>query len=96
MIKICSIPLVAIAMLAATAGAARAQHVVGGMGEDVRIGAFGGRADDRLGGRVLPDKHGLDTTGRNGARTRAGDRQAAHAAGTRAKALSLPPGRNLP
>ena len=95
MIKICSIPLVAIAMLAATPGAAQAQHVVGGMGEEVRIGAFGGQADNHLAGRVPPDKHGLNAAGRNEARTRAGDRQGVRAASTRAK-VPLLPGRHLP
>ena len=38
--KIYSFALMAIAALAATSGAAQAQHVVGGMGEEVRLGAL--------------------------------------------------------
>ncbi|NUA30112.1 hypothetical protein [Cupriavidus basilensis] len=93
--KIYSFALMAIATLAATSGAAQAQHVVGGMGEEVRLGAFGGRADSHLGGRGLPDSHGPNAAGRDRNRTRAIDRYAVRATGARAKAPSLP-GRNLP
>ncbi|MGO4158289.1 hypothetical protein [Cupriavidus sp. YAF13] len=93
--KIYSFALMAIAMLAATSGAAQAQHVVGGMGEEVRIGAFGGRADNYLSGRGLPDSRGPNAAGRDRNRTRANDRHAVRATGARGKAPSLP-GRNLP
>ncbi|GAB7548262.1 hypothetical protein CS8_079550 [Cupriavidus sp. 8B] len=93
--KIFSFPLMAIAMLAATSGAAQAQHVVGGMGEEVRIGAFGGRADNYMGGRGLPDSHGLNAAGRDRVRTRAIDRHGAPATSARGKVPTLP-GRHLP
>ncbi|RWA54136.1 hypothetical protein AU476_11665 [Cupriavidus sp. UYMSc13B] len=44
--KIHAYPLIAMAMLTTVSGAAFAQHVVGGMGEEVRIGAFGGPTHD--------------------------------------------------
>lgn len=93
--KICSIPLVAIAMLAATSGGAQAQQIVGGMGEEVRIGAFGGRVDRDLGGRGLPESHGLSAAGRKKAHTRTVDRSGVRAASTRGK-VPLLPGRHLP
>ncbi|WP_416050984.1 hypothetical protein [Cupriavidus basilensis] len=93
--KIYSFALMAIATLAATSGAAQAQHVVGGMGEEVRLGVFGGRADNYLGGRSLPDSHGLTAAGRDRNRTRAVNRQAVRASGPRGRTPSLP-GRNLP
>lgn len=93
--KIYSFALMAIAMLVATSAAAQAQHVVGGMGEEVRLGAFGGRADNYLGGRSLPDSHGLNAAGRDRHRTRATDRHAVRANGARGRTPSLP-GRNLP
>ena len=93
--QIYSFALMVIAMLAATSGAAQAQHVVGGMGEEVRIGAFDSRADNYLGGRGLPDSHGPNAASRDRNRTRAIDRRAVRATGARAKAPSLP-GRNLP
>ncbi|QOT80325.1 hypothetical protein [Cupriavidus basilensis] len=93
--KIYSFALMAIAALAASSGAAQAQHVVGGMGEDVRLGAFGGRGDNDLGGRSLPDSQGLNAARRDRNRARAIDRHAVRASGARGRTPSLP-GRNLP
>ncbi|AQV94410.1 hypothetical protein BJN34_10980 [Cupriavidus necator] len=89
------ISLMAMAMLTAASGAALAQHVVGGMGEEVRIGAFSsptqGSHNNRIGSvgrRLDPSKPGKVL--RQGA-----NQHAAHPASARGPVPTLP-GRHLP
>jgi hypothetical protein len=79
-------------LLAATSsGAALAQHVVGGMGEPVRMGAFDARGliDNQTAGQT-----GV-AHGKGKPRARTTDAHRAPAAGTRVGAPALP-GRHLP
>ncbi|WP_354685083.1 hypothetical protein [Cupriavidus necator] len=91
--KILSLSTLAMAMLAA-AGTAHAQHVVGGMGEEVRIGAFTDQAHGSR-NRGPHDSRGFSTAKRAKAPARAADRQDARRTGVRAPAAALP-GRHLP
>lgn len=89
-----SLSLMAMAMIAAASGTAHAQHVVGGMGEEVRIGAF---SEPAHGGRTrgLSDGRAFNAAKRDKGRTRSSERHDARPGTVRAPASSLP-GRHLP
>ncbi|MGX6568847.1 hypothetical protein [Cupriavidus necator] len=89
--KIHAYPLMAIAMLTAS-GAAFAQHVVGGMGEEVRIGAFSGPTHRTDSSRGTPTGR-TDNTAKPG--RQAADPRSARPVSTRGPAPTLP-GKHLP
>ncbi|MFJ4290961.1 hypothetical protein ACIP1U_14400 [Cupriavidus sp. NPDC089707] len=88
-----ALPLVAAALLATASGIAHAQHVTGGMGEPVRIGAFSAPAERIDGDRRLaaPRASGQARAGMTRRQGSAG--QAARPGGAPAAPL---PGRHLP
>lgn len=87
--------LAAMAVLAAAPLAAQAQHVVGGMGEEVRIGAFGGRSDNLADNRGPVHRNGLHAAGRDKGRARTDDRYQMRTGNAQGKATALP-GKHLP
>lgn len=89
-----SLSLMAMALMAAASGAAHAQHVVGGMGEEVRIGAFSDQAHGNR-NRGLSDSRAFNAAKRDKGRTRSTERHDARPGSVRAPASSLP-GRHLP
>lgn len=89
-----SLSLMAMVMMAAASGTAHAQHVVGGMGEEVRIGAFSGPAHGN-GNRGLSDSRAFNAAKRDKGRTRSTERHDARPGTVRAPASSMP-GRHLP
>jgi hypothetical protein len=90
--KIRALSLAAMAMTAVAWGTAHGQHVVGGMGEQVRLGAFA-NYDSR--NKVLDDRRGFSATKRDKARARSADRHDVRPGSLRAPAGGLP-GRHLP
>lgn len=88
-----ALPLVAAGLLAVASGIAHAQHVTGGMGEPVRIGAFSAPAERIDGERRLMAPR---TTGQ----ARAGVARRQGTAGQAARPIGAPasrlPGRHLP
>jgi len=89
-------PLMAVALLAATPGVSQAQHVVGGMGEEVHIGAFsGGQLNSDVGGRALPANRN-HATGPNKGLARPMGQHKVRAVSSRGTMPTLPPGRQLP
>lgn len=88
------ISLMAMAMLTAISGAAHAQHVVGGMGEEVRIGTFSGPTQ-RINGRDTGEGRRVESS-KPGKVLRHGTSQhAARPSGARGPVPTLP-GRHLP
>lgn len=93
--KIHAYPLMAMAMLAAASGFAHAQHVVGGMGEEVRIGAFAGptyRSDLHHG---VPTGRKFNTAKPGNTARQVADPRGARPASARGPAPMLP-GKHLP
>ncbi|UIF84881.1 hypothetical protein [Cupriavidus sp. UYPR2.512] len=90
--KIHAYPLMAMAMLTTASGAALAQHVVGGMGEEVRIGTFAGPTHGTDSNRGIPTARRFNTAkpGRQAA-----DPRSARPISTRGAAPTLP-GKHLP
>ncbi|RDK07513.1 hypothetical protein [Cupriavidus lacunae] len=86
------IPLMAMAMLTAVSGAALAQHVVGGMGEEVRIGAFSGPTH-RINGRAEGLR--LDSSKPDKGPRQSANQHAARPTGGHGPVPTLP-GRHLP
>ncbi|MEM5429780.1 hypothetical protein [Cupriavidus oxalaticus] len=88
-----ALSLVTAALLAAASGIAQAQHVTGGMGEPVRIGAFSAPAERIDGDRRLAAPRGSGQARAGMARRQGSASQAARPNGAPA---ALPPGRHLP
>ncbi|BDB26655.1 hypothetical protein Tamer19_48370 [Cupriavidus sp. TA19] len=88
-----ALPLVAAALLAAASGIAHAQHVTGGMGEPVRIGAFSAPGERIDGERRL-------TAPRASGQARTGLARRQGTAGQAVRPTGAPParlpGRHLP
>ncbi|MBP0628180.1 MULTISPECIES: hypothetical protein [unclassified Cupriavidus] len=87
-----ALPLVIAALLAAS-GTAHAQHVTGGMGEPVRIGAFSAPGERIDGERRMAAPHGSRQAKAGTARRQGSATQAARPNGAPAARL---PGRHLP
>jgi len=93
--KIRSFPLMALAMLAAASGAAHGQHVVGGMGEEIRVGAFASPAHHGEGNRNMADGRRFNTAKSGKGPARSANHDVARPMSVRGPAPSLP-GRHLP
>jgi hypothetical protein len=93
--KIYAFPLMAMAMLTAASGAAHAQHVAGGMGEEVRIGAFAGATLRGDSNRGVPNGRAFNAAKPAKGPARSANHQVARPLSVRGAAPTLP-GRNLP
>jgi len=81
--------IIAAVVLVATSAAAHAQHVRGGMGEDITIGSgFGGYSGKLASGAALLDGNGRHAADRDKGHARAQDRHTMHTTGPQAKAHS--------
>ncbi|WP_316149960.1 hypothetical protein [Cupriavidus sp. BIC8F] len=89
--KIHAYPLMAMAMLTTASGAVSAQHVVGGMGEEVRIGAFAGPTHRTDSNRGVPAGRRFNTAKPG----QAADPRSARPVSARGAAPTLP-GKHLP
>lgn len=88
------ISLMAMTMLTAVSGAAHAQHVVGGMGEEVRIGSFSGPTQ-RISGREAGEGRRVESSKPGKDLRQSASQHGARPSGARGPVPTLP-GRHLP